>query len=336
MYEHRLIHRSREFLNQEPQGEIQVPSIKDAKKPEKTEYHLKNEKKRREKSAIDVLPSQMPDLMKSVEKEVEGVDSVKLVRNEYTSEELLKFFKKSQSPLTKSVFIQHLSIVTNGNIALNDIKELLSSNDTIVYGSALAFMIKYGSKEDIPMYLQNLDDMMSTVLKAEDKTISEYDDKVATSREQALKTGKGGKAYLLIEKPEERKDFLLQYGALIGGYGSALERGSNTLPQFKNIFEKSELGYPALMVGLQLIEASKFEEIQTLFTKSNNKTKQNALLAAMQIGMTQNTLVDKKIFKNRVEAIRKIGERLLTSDVKIDDNQKKILEKMKAEQIIHD
>lgn len=302
-------------------------------KQPKTEYHVQNERVRTNKDAESIL-RKMGNLLKEViltaVKEVPGLELLKLVGNKYSGKELLEFMEKANTPQTKALLIQYLSGVSDGGVALSQVQQQLKSDDSIVYTSALAFMIKYGEKEDIPMYLKNINDVLVTVQKAETKAVSEYDDKVAVSRERAKKVGTGEKAYLLIDMPEDRKDLLLQYAALTGGYGSALKRGYDVLPTLKNIFEKSELGVPMLMVGVQMIEAFKFTELKSLLTSSKNKTQQNAILAVMAMCMFQSPASDKDVQAERVRAIQTISSELLASDVKFDPEQKKILEKMKA------
>ena len=266
----------------------------------------------------------MRDILITTQKELPKFSTIN--PEKHSMEELQQFLRQSKNPETIALVIQLMADHPDGSKALNEVKPLLDSKDLNIYAAALSYMMAHGSANDLPIYITNANDMLSRVLASEGKIAQMYRTKVAVSIQRAKETGRGQKAHLLFDRPTDSHDLFLQYSFLVNGYGAALRRGQETLPQLKKILLSSDNDQALVSVGQQLIEAGKFKEIKDMIVTSKEESKSDALILSLFLSMYMNPDAYKQAKSEK--GIPVLCKELMTGGKTFSKKQKEFLEQM--------
>jgi|GEM_PF-3691121 len=244
----------------------------------------------------------------------------------YSIEELQRFLAKAHSAEAIVFVVQVMMEHPDAPKAHDAVKPLLENNDLSVYAAALSYMMAHGRIDELPVHITNANDMLANVLATEGKLVQEYRTKVAARIQRARETGEGQKSHLLIEKPDNSRDLFLQYSSLTAGYGAALRREQDTLPQLRTIFQSSKNNGGLVSVGCELIKSGRFQELKDMLVTSREESKRDALIVALFQTMYLNDNPDQQAKSER--GIIALCRELMVDSNTFSSTQKEFLKQM--------
>lgn len=234
--------------------------------------------------------------------------------------ELETFLKKTNDNFVIATVIQYMTEHPEARAGTNTVRPFLANKDPQVSTAAIAFMIKHSPAEELPDHLKRLHDTLDATLKSERRDMQQYRQNVIASMLRAQRTGRGDKAYMLLDNPVEERQYFSRFSSLADAYGAALNRGQNVLPQVQTLMT-AENPIGLVSTGKALLQSGRYEE-WTLLMRNGTELQRDGLALALNAEMFS---VPKSDLKRRT-ALQDAARSIVSSDIPLTSTQRRLLE----------